>query len=337
MADLKIKDLPSNIAHRYLSKGRFLSGFGVNIFRSSPDLNIEIGPFKVAVSIDYPAVREEFLKLYAPYSCSIGEEIMDSRLHVHASSFLRRFVRKNVTVSHGYKNNFYPLRAEVGAVATEMGFNWSVAMGCRHLLLLHAGVIEKKGMVVIMPGASGSGKSTLSAGLGFHGWRLFSDEFGLVDLSTHQLLPYPRPVSLKNKSIEVMRELLGSRGVFSQNYYDTPKGTMAYLQPPEDSILRHKEPAKARKIIFPQYIPDEPATKIALTKTLGFLKLIHSSVNFGIIGEKAFKATEAIIDECDIFAITYPSMEEGMRLVNEIMDNDEKSDDLLKTAGERDE
>jgi serine kinase of HPr protein (carbohydrate metabolism regulator) len=63
--------------------------------------------------------------------------------------------------------------------------------------MFHAGVVAKDGVGLIMPAASGSGKSTLAAGLSYRGWQLHSDEFGLLDMETVELVPYPRAVSLK--------------------------------------------------------------------------------------------------------------------------------------------
>lgn len=310
MTDIKIQDLSDRhykkaIAHR--------------------GLTVDIGPFSSRIIIDYPHIAEEFRELYAPYRCHEREEIIDGEMIVKAPNMFRRWFRPQVTVDQGFTDLFIPLGADIGMVALEMGLNWGVVKGCRHLLFLHAGIVEKDGHVVILPGDSGSGKSTLSAGLSFTGWRLFSDEFGLVDLQDSMFVPYPRPVSLKNKSIDVLRELVGEGGKFSRNYHGTPKGTMAYLRPSAQSIAREGERASARKLIFPKFTADKPSEKVALTKTMGFFRLVKSSANYGVIGEDAFRAISRIIENCDIFDISFPSMEEGLRLVNEIVDNDEKS------------
>lgn len=296
-------------------------------------LTLEIGPFSVNVTIKFPNIAHEFRELYAPYVGHLQETIVDGHMRVGPSSFLRRWFRPQVNVDYGYPDEFLPLGADIGMVALEMGLNWGVVMGCRHYLFLHAGVVEKDGNIIVLPGSSGSGKSTLSAGLAFAGWRIFSDEFGLIDVRSGEFLPYPRPISLKNRSIDVMRDIVGEKSTFSKNYYDTPKGTLAYLVPPREAIVRDQERAKARKIIFPKFEAGKPAQKEALTKTMGFFRLVKSSANYGIIGEDAFRTIGRIIDECDMFDISFPSMEEGMRLVNEIIDNDEKSLPGTITAG----
>ena len=59
---------------------------------------------------------------------------------------------------------------------------------------------------MLLPAAPGSGKTTLCAGLSLRGWRLLSDEFGLIRPGTTDLVPVPRPMALKNESIDVIRQ-----------------------------------------------------------------------------------------------------------------------------------
>ena len=80
-----------------------------------------------------------------------------------------------------------------------------------HYLILHAAVVEKNGLAAILPAPPGSGKSTLTAGLVLSGWRLLSDELTLIERKTGLIQPLPRPMSLKNQSIEVIRQFQPGR------------------------------------------------------------------------------------------------------------------------------
>ena len=71
--------------------------------------------------------------------------------------------------------------------------------------MLHAAVVERNGSALFLPAMPGSGKSTLCAALTYRGWRLFSDEFGLIEPARGAVLPLPRAIPLKNRSIEVIR------------------------------------------------------------------------------------------------------------------------------------
>ena len=69
---------------------------------------------------------------------------------------------------------------------------------------MHAAVFERDSSAVVLPGPSGVGKSTLCAALVARGWRLLSDEVAMIRPQDGLLQPYPRPISLKNESIEMI-------------------------------------------------------------------------------------------------------------------------------------
>ena len=96
-------------------------------------------------------------------------------------------------------------------------------MHAHHYLLLHSAVIEREGCAVIMPAPPGSGKSTLCAGLVHRGWRLLSDELALISLTDTSITPLGRPISLKNQSIDVIKEYVPG-AIFNRVTHDTSKG-----------------------------------------------------------------------------------------------------------------
>jgi len=280
---------------------------------------VAIGPVCTRVSIEFPSIREEFLQLYHGYPFLKGPAITDYYLNVYARNFYRRYIRPQVAVNTLMNNDFVPLPESMGMVAVEMGMNWQVAFGWKSHILFHAGVVEKDGIGVIIPAVSGSGKSTLSAGLAYDGWRFLSDEFGMLEARTGELLPYPRPVSLKNESIAVLKEWVGSDIPFSREYTGTPKGTICYLRPPDASLKAMKEPVKPRLVIHPVFNPDARPEIRPLTKTMAFFRLVRSSANYGDIGAPAFHALSKIAEECISCEITYSSLEEAIQLVNEVV------------------
>lgn len=72
-----------------------------------------------------------------------------------------------------------------------------VALGHSHgRVLLHAGAVERDGVVVVIGGDSGSGKSTLTAALTSAGWRYLTDEITAVTPNTMQVAPYPKAFDL---------------------------------------------------------------------------------------------------------------------------------------------
>ncbi|MBL4613095.1 MAG: HprK-related kinase A [Emcibacter sp.] len=292
----------------------------INRHLSGQGLLVGIGPICSRISIKFPSIREEFLHIYKGYPFFEGPEITDFYLDVYARNFYRRYIRPQVLVNTLMQDDFVPLPESMGLLSVEMGLNLQVAYGCKTHILFHAGVVERNGVGVIIPAISGSGKSTLSAGLSYDGARFFSDEFGMLDAETGELYPYPRPISLKNESIAVMKEWVGSDEPFSREYEGTPKGTICYLRPPASSLENMYKPVKPRVVIHPVYDPDAKPEIKMLTKTMAFFRLVRSSANYGDIGETAFHALAKIADECISCEITYSSLEEAIGLVDQFID-----------------
>ncbi len=88
----------------------------------------------------------------------------------------------------------------------EWALNWCISTDAHQFLIVHAAAIERNGLAVVLPAPPGSGKSTLCAALIHRGWRLLSDELALLSLVDGTLHALARPVSLKNRSIDVMSE-----------------------------------------------------------------------------------------------------------------------------------
>ena len=281
---------------------------------------LSLGPICSRISIDFPSIRDDFLHIYKGYPFCEGPEITDYYLNIRAKNFYRRYLRPQVTIETMMNDEFVPLPESMGLLSVEMGLNWQVAFGCKSHILFHAGVVEKNGVGVIIPAISGSGKSTLSAGLAFDGWRFFSDEFGMLDVESGDLYPYPSPISLKNSSIPVMKEWVGNDEPFSPEYEGTPKGTICYLRPPVSSLRNMHQPVKPRVVIHPVFDPDAKSNIKPLTTTMAFFRLVRSSANYGDIGEPAFQALAKIAEDCISCEITYSSLEEGIRLVNKFID-----------------
>ncbi|PHZ86068.1 HprK-related kinase A [Paremcibacter congregatus] len=282
---------------------------------------LRIGPISTRVAIGFPSIRQQFLKIYQDYCFPTEPEIIDHRLTVYARNLFRRYIRPQATINTLMNDDFVPLPESMGLLSVEMGMNWQVAFGCKTHILFHAGVVERDGIGLIIPAISGSGKSTLSAGLSYDGWRFFSDEFGMLDPASGMLYPYPRPVSLKNESIAVMKAWVKDETCFSPEYRKTPKGTICYLRPPVDSLKRMDEPARPRLVIHPIFDPNATPSCRRLTQTMAFFRLVRSSANYGDIGEAAFAALSQLSAECQSYEITYSTLEEAIVLVNQIVDD----------------
>jgi HprK-related kinase A len=174
--------------------------------------------------------------------------------------------------------------------------------------MLHSAVIEREGQALILPALPGSGKSTLCAALTHRGWRLLSDEFGLIPPSSLSVYPLPRAIPLKNQSIEVIRRF-APEAVLGPVFPNTRKGAVSHMQPPGDSLERQQDPAKPRWIVFPRYIPDKTPELKPVRKSRAFTRLAHNSFNYRLLGATGFLTLGKLMRQCDCYAIEYGDLE----------------------------
>lgn len=78
----------------------------------------------------------------------------------------------------------------------ESYLHFNVAIGARHQLFLHAGVVGWQGRAIVIPGRSLSGKTSLVAALVRAGATYYSDEYAVLDEQGH-VHPYPKPLSIR--------------------------------------------------------------------------------------------------------------------------------------------
>lgn len=282
------------------------------------DFRFRVGPFTARVQTPIPILQQDILRIYEGYPLAGDDALVDFNLRVRPTSLWRRWVRPKVIADTGFANTpFVPLPGELAILAFEMGLNWMVGTSADQFLVFHSGLVARDNMAVIMPGESGRGKSTLTAGLAYSGWRMFSDEFALLRPETLELMPYPRPVSLKNQSIDVLSARV-PEDRFSRVYANTPKGTIRYLRPPEESLAESHRPAEPLMILFPEYNPAAESRVEEAPKIEAFALIRTASVNCDRLGEAAFEATAALTERCPVFRITYKSLDQGIRMVEDL-------------------
>jgi hypothetical protein len=198
----------------------------------------------------------------------------------------------------------------------EWALNWCVATRSDRFLLVHSAVVERNGSALLLPAPPGSGKSALCAALVCRGWRLLSDEVAMLT-SEGNLLPIPRPVSLKNTSIDVIRNF-DPTVVIGGTAHDTHKGTVAYMRPPADSVDRQSEPAKPRWIVFPKYESGATLKFEPYSKARTLVYLAHNSFNYHIHGARGFELLGNILDHCDCYNLSYGSLEDALSCIESL-------------------
>jgi HprK-related kinase A len=274
-------------------------------------IHLQTGAFVTCVRTTIARVADGIALLYADYPVHPEAEFADFHISLHAAGGLRRWFRPQARFDYDGQRPFKPLPLEQAFPMFEWILNWCVSSNAHRYLCIHAAVIEKDGKAVILPAPPGSGKSTLCAALVSKGWRLLSDELTLVRLDTGELVPLPRPISLKNASIDIIRHYAPA-SVFSPVVDDTVKGSIAHLKAPAASIARAGERARAAWVVFPKYEAGAAARLEAIAPARAFMQLAENAFNYSVLGAEGFAAMAGLIDTSDSYQFTYSVLDEAI-------------------------
>lgn len=280
-------------------------------------LRFACGPFQIRLRTRVRALIGALQALYADHAIAPDEGIDDYRVKLDWASWPRRWVRPVVRFSADGPAPFTDVPVGRGLATLEWGINWCIATRAHHLLMLHAAIVARDGQGLILPAHPGHGKSTLCAALAHSGWRLFSDEFGLVRPGDGQLVPLPRLISLKNESIEVIRAFAPA-AYLGPPCDGTHKGTVAHVRPPADSVRRAAEPAAPRWLIFPRWRADAPLRITPVSKYDAFVRLATNAFNYQVLGATAYNLVSAIVRDCDCYALQYSRLPEAIAALDQL-------------------
>jgi hypothetical protein len=278
---------------------------------AGPGLYLRTGPFINHITANNAPVAEGIARMYGDYPLVDSTEFADFHVSFDNAALWRRWWHRQVRFSHDGYRPFAPLPRDQGFAMFEWMLNWCVSSRAHDYLIIHAAVVEKNGCAVILPAPPGSGKSTLCAALSHRGWRLLSDELALVRLADGAIAPLPRPISLKNQSIDVMRAYLEAP-VFSTPAGSTHKGTVAHLKAPADSVARAHETARPAWVVFPKYAPGEAAVLTPMPRARAFMELADNAFNFSLLGADGFNAMGELIERSDCYQFRYSVLDEAV-------------------------
>ncbi len=285
------------------------SEVGVRLRQSG--LFIQTGSFITHLQSSISGVAEGVSLLYADYPLLEQADFADFHVSLGYPRNLRRWFRPQVLFYFDGEPPFKPLPLDQAFPMLEWGLNWCVSSHANRYLIIHAAVVEKGGHAAILPAPPGSGKSTLCAALVNRGWRLLSDELALVRVSDGKIIPLPRPVSLKNQSIDIIQQYEPG-AIISRKVSDTMKGTVAHMKVPTDSVTRAAETARAAWVIFPKYQAGAATRLEALPQARAFMRVADNAFNYSLLGVKGFEAMAGLIDASLCYDFTYSVLDEAI-------------------------
>jgi HprK-related kinase A len=296
----------------------------VNNARSQLDLTefkdgiaLSIGDFLIGIKIEDSRTASEFRELYLDYPRERCQAFTDFNLTLNLKRPLTASFAPRLQIRVDGAAEFLHVTRDHGVPLLESAMNWYLGTRINRAMIVHSAVLERDGFGLLLPGMSGSGKSTLSAGLVGQGWRLLSDEAALINFEDHLVYPHPRPISLKNESIDIIAKRYPD-WQRSPLYKKTTKGTVMYLKAPTEAVGKARVPATPALILFPRFIAGETSRIAKLDKVDAFMSLQKQSTNYRFLLERGFDVLTKVVEGCDHAILYFSDLNRALELIESV-------------------
>lgn len=257
-------------------------------------------------------------RVYGAFLLAESADFADFHVELLPGKGVRRWLRPTARFRIDGIEPFEPFPRASALPLFEWGVNWCFGQRFNQHVLLHAGTLALGDRAVVMPAVPGSGKSTLSAAMMLSGFRLLSDEFGVLDPETGHLLPMLKPVALKNRSIDVIRAF-SSQAILGPVFPETRKGDVAHLAPDDASAAAVHNPARPALVIFPKYVEGASLELTPQPKEQAFARLAFNSFNYALLGPVSFHAVADLADACPAYALRYSRLDEAIACIRDLL------------------
>lgn len=270
-------------------------------------LSLDLGGARVELRSDSLALAQQLRSVYPHFPCVAPEGLSDVHVEMSPPGFVRRFLRPQICFTSDGEQQFHPFPHDTALPLFEWGVNWLIGQRLNHLLLFHAGCLERDGLGLLLPATPGSGKSTLTAALAHSGWRLLSDEFGVCEPNSGQLMAMLKPIALKNESIDVIRRF-AANATIGPTFPKTRKGDVAHVAASVLDVASRRDTAMPALVVLPKWSAGAATTLEPLREDEVFSALAFNAFNYEVLGATSFDAVLAIARNCPGWRLTYSDL-----------------------------
>ena len=276
----------------------------------------DVGIVTVRVRSNADALASQLTSVYRHFPFVAAADWADLHVELPLPWSIRRWLRPQVHFRCDGQAPFEPFPADMPLPLMEWGANWLIGRRINDVLLLHASIVERDGLALVMPALPGSGKSTLSAALSLRGWRLLSDEFGAFDPEKQAFRAALKPVALKNASIGVIRAF-APQAQIGPEFPKTRKGTVAHLSASPEAVARVHETARPGAIVLPRWQAGSPTRWEPVQEQVVFSALAFNAFNYSVLGAVGFRAVTALVRQCPAWQLIYSDLDEALGMLAE--------------------
>jgi len=278
---------------------------------------LDYGATSVRLKSDSRALCQHLSKVYAQFPLVEEAPWADHHVSITCVGGWRRLFRPQADFSCDFQHPFAPFAADTALPLFEWGSNWLIGQRLAHLLLLHAGVLERDGLALVLPAIPGSGKSTLTAALSLRGWRLLSDEFGAFCPDRMRFVAMLKPVALKNQSINVIRSF-APEAPLGPAFPKTRKGTVAHLAADRDAVDRRLDWVRPGAVVIPRWAADASLKLEPLAPHVLFGALAFNAFNYQDSGSRGFDAVSHLTTVCSGWQLTYSRLDDAISALDRL-------------------
>lgn len=183
-------------------------------------------------------------------------------------------------------------------------------------LLVHAGAVAYADRGVLLPAPAGSGKTTLVAALVAAGFQYLSDEVGVFDPRTWQLLPFAKSLSVKRGGARALAS------VHAELAKDVPhlrsgRELIWYLPPP--TAAWPSGPVPLRYIVLPEYVPGARTELVPIGRMPALSRVVQQSYKLQAHGAYGLGGLIEALRTADCYALTVGQLRPAVDQLRELV------------------